>query len=215
MNTTTRMLSIAATALLSMFACAKDVFDVTLSLNVPRVYQNEQSQGYRKIQRQTVKGEMTWEYGADGRISDVRFSGFVNRTHVMSNGRNVTYDVDIDRLVSTPRFNLIGSNKTGVFKTPSVSFFLVMEPSYNIGALDEDNALYVMLSGKGTTAVQGNVKTLTGNVAGTIGCGCTAYGHKSPTRVIGEFGATDNVDDVAAVYGTWKAVFNRKKSDPR
>ena len=49
------------------------------------------------------------------------------------------------------------------------------------------------------------LKTLSGYAAGTIGCGCMAYGHVSPTRMLGFWGATDIVDDVAAVHGTWTA----------
>lgn len=46
-----------------------------------------------------------------------------------------------------------------------------------------------------------------GFAAGTLGCGCKAYGHVSPTRQAGWNGATDKVDDVAAVSGQWIAVW--------
>ena len=72
----------------------------------------------------------------------------VNRK--LSNGKYVSYGrTALDKLI-WPRFNAIGSNKTGKFKTASICFYIAAEPSYNIGEFDEDNALYVMLAGKGT-----------------------------------------------------------------
>ena len=183
---------------------ADDVFDVRISLNVPRVYSNTESQGYRKYQRQTITGKMVWKYGADGTIESVKFRDFVNITHRMSNGKNVEYSVTLEEDTLFPRFNLIGSNRTRVFKTPSVSFYVSAEPTYSIGAMNEDNSLYVLFSGTGTSNSKG-VRSLRGTVSGTIGCGCSDYGHLSPTRMIGLGGATDIVDDVASVFGTWKA----------
>ena len=87
-------------------------------------------------------------YGSDGRLVDVQFKDFVNRTHKLSNGKNVEYDAKL-AWTPYPRFNAIGSNKTGKFTTASVCFGLEAEPSYNIGEMDEDNGLYVTLSGKG------------------------------------------------------------------
>jgi hypothetical protein len=109
----------------------------------------------------------------------------------------------------------VGNNLTQVFKTPSVSFSLAMEPSYNIGPLDEDNALYATFSGFGTlNARSGCVRQLRGNLAGTLGCGCMAYGHTSPTRMLWFFGANlSRVVDVAAVWGTWSARLNKSLSD--
>ena len=61
-----------------------------------------------------------------------------------------------------------------------------------------------MVSGKGGFHQKFKcLKAAAGKVAGTLGCGCTAYGHVSPTRKIGYWGPTDDVDDVAAVDGTW------------
>lgn len=70
-----------------------------------------------------------------------------------------------------------------------------------------------MVSGSGLLHPKGYIRKLGGNVSGTIGCGCSAYGHISPTRVLWFWGASSQVDDVAAVYGKWSAKFNRKKSD--
>lgn len=52
-----------------------------------------------------------------------------------------------------------------------------------------------------------------GKVSGTLGCGCRAYGHVSPTRVAGPFGPTDWVDDVAEVDGTWSICYDAKASN--
>jgi len=205
------VLSVLCLAFPTVSSAKTDVFDFQMTLHVPRVYSNTDSKGYRKYQRQKVSGYMLWHYDSSENLTNVTFKSLVNSKHVMSNGRHVTYDAALGDVVQ-PRFNIIGSNKTLKFKTPSVCFYLIAEPSYNIGQLDEDNALYVMLSGKGGTAKSGYVKTLSGNVAGTLGCGCTAYGHMSPTRLIGYYGWINTVDDVAAVYGTWKAKLNKKKS---
>lgn len=98
---------------------------------------------------------------------------------------------------------MIGNNKTNVFKTASICFDFAAEPSYNIGEFDEDTSLYITLAGKGTIDANGAIKKAQGYAAGTLGCGCRAYGHTSPTRELGYNGATDNVTDVASVYGTW------------
>ena len=81
---------------------------------------------------------------------------------------------------------------------------MIAEPSYNIGEIDEDTSLYIMMSGKGNINASGKILAASGYASGTMGCGCNAYGHKSPTRKIGKYGATDFVDDVASVYGHWR-----------
>ena len=55
-------------------------------------------------------------------------------------------------------------------------------------------------------------KTFSGTVSGQLGCGCTAYMHKSPTRTAWKFGATRNTTDVASVFGNWKATYISKES---
>lgn len=155
---------------------------------------------------------MIWDYDDFGNITNVTFRNFINKTHVMSTGAHVSYKTYLD-YTQYPRFNAIGSNKTGLFTTPSVCFKIAAEPSYSIGELDEDNALYITLSGFGKTDKKRRyVRYISGNVSGTLGCGCTAYGHLSPTRLLGMYGWTDESDDVAGVHGTWKMQINKKKS---
>lgn len=131
----------------------------------------------------------------------------MNKTHKLQDGANVTYTVSIDSDAYFPRFNAIGSNKTNEFNTATICLPIVAEPSYNIGELNDDTSLYVTLSGQGKLASDGKVKIANGYVAGTIGCGCKAYGHISPTRKIGIDGPTGQVDDVAATYGRWRMRF--------
>ena len=91
-------------------------------------------------------------------------------------------------------------------------FYIDANPSYNVGEDDEDNSLLVVLAGKSTTKIANGRRVLNmcrGNLAGTLGCGCMAYGHTSPTRVMGVEGPTDDVDDVAAVWGTWTMRYTR------
>ena len=191
---------------------AIDTYKFNMRLAVPRIYDNNQSLGSRKYQSQTIKGEMLLMYGKDAKLVDVQFTNMVNKTHKLSNGKNVTYDRTYIDTYVWPRFNAIGSNKTGKFKTASICFYLAAEPSYNIGEFDEDNALYVMLAGKGTFhSKQLHLKSASGKVAGTLGCGCMAYGHKSPTRKITFYGPGKEVDDVAAVFGTWSIKYSKTK----
>ena len=186
-------------------AVAADDYAFAMRLKVPRVYDNAGSRGRRKYQTQRVAGVMSLLYGEGGELVGVEFSGMVNKTHRTSSGARVTYPrTRLDDSV-WPRFNVIGSNRTGKFKTASLCFYLAAEPDYNVGGFDEDNALYLMLAGKGTVRLSRRSMTgARGNAAGALGCGCSAYGHLSPTRVLGRWGATGEVDDVAAVWGTWK-----------
>lgn len=155
-------------------------------------------------------------YDASGALVDVQFTNMVNKTHRLSSGALLTYpNARLDTLIY-PRFNAIGSNRTGKFDVASVCFYLAAEPSYNVGEFDEDNALYVVLSGRGKFhSGKKYLKSVSGKAAGTLGCGCMAYGHKSPTRRIGYWGPTDEVDDVAAVDGTWSVKFNSRKNRRR
>lgn len=114
----------------------------------------------------------------------------VNKTHKLSSGKNVTYDAVIGSAYE-PRFNAIGNNKTGAFRTASVCFSVEAEPSYSLSELSEDTSLYITLAGKGDIDSKGRMRTVSGYAAGTIGCGCKDYGHISPTRTIGYDGATD------------------------
>jgi len=159
---------------------------------------------------------MIWEYDESGNLSNVLFTNFVNKTHKMSNGKNVTYQAYLGD-EPYPRFLLLGSNKTKKFTIPNTVFQLILDPSYNIGVLDEDNSLYLtMASTKGSfDKKKNNVKSIKGFASGTIGCGCSAYKHISPTRWICWSGAAEVISDVAGTGGKWTAKYNKKKSCER
>jgi len=194
-----------------------DVYDLKIALKVPRVYDNTKSLGYRKYQRQTIKGYMYVTYTAEDTRAIVEIDELVNTTHKI-NGRNITYKCKVNESALYTRWAYLGDNKKNKFTTPSVVFYLEAEPNYNIGEVDEDTSLFVTLSGSGTTSkskIKGCVvpSKLSGTVSGTLGCGCMAYGHTSPTRLIGPCGPYYcAVTDVAAVYGTWTAKLNTKYS---
>ena len=167
-----------ALAMLAPFAAISEtaVYKLTMNLKVPRVYNNTQSLGYRKNQSQKI---LAYVYVYKDTLEDgepvIQIDGCYNRTHKVA-GSNVTYkDTQADGVM----WRYIGSNKTGVFKNTNIKFSLDLDPSYNIGADEPDNALIITLSGYGF-----NEKTIKGQVTGQIGCGCTAYGHISPTRTI-------------------------------
>lgn len=132
----------------------------------------------------------------------------MNKTQKLSSGNALTYDIFLEKDVVWPCFVAIGSNKTGKFGTASVAFYIAAEPNYTLGdEPTEDNSLYLMLSGKGvfeSLKKGGALKSVSGQAAGKMGCGCAEYGHKSPTRMIGVNGPIySQVSDIAAVYGTW------------
>ena len=191
-----------STASASSKVAAWRTYALTLSLQVPRVYSNEHSTGCRKYQLQKITAKLKLGFSADGTLVDAKIKSMVNKTHKLSSGKNVTYDAVIGGAYE-PRFNAIGNNKTGAFRTASVCFSVEAEPSYSLSELSEDTSLYITLAGKGDIDSKGRMRTVSGYAAGTIGCGCKDYGHISPTRTIGYDGATDQVDDVAAVHGSW------------
>lgn len=189
----------------------RDVYDFVMKVDTPRIYDNTQSLGYRKYQKQTIKGYLIISYLDDG-TTTVSIESLANKTQT-----SITYSCTVGGDGYPTRVYLVGNNKTDVFKTASVAFSLDAEPSYNKGADDEDNSLIITLSGHGTCAKDKKanrqyIKNLKGTLAGTLGCGCYAYGHKSPTRKANYCGHTDQVVDVAAVSGTWSAKFNKKLS---
>lgn len=207
-----------------------DVYALKMVVKVPRIYDNNTSQGYRKYQAQTLTGYLYLSWDSDNLCGKptIAISNLVNKTHKI-NGKCITYSVTVDNDGDYlyPRINMIGNNKKNEFKTPSVIFYMDAEPSYNRGEDDEDNSLLVTLAADGTSKLlyyyyyndcfssrylkkycyyQVRVITkLNGYLTGTLGCGCKAYGHKSPTRTQGFCGPTSNVDDVAVVYGKWMA----------
>lgn len=197
------------------FADMSEVWELLIKLEFPRIYDNTHSLGYRKYQHQLLVGDLYVHY-RDGERPTFEVRNLYNKTYRIS-GKPVTYECRIADEMIFPRFNYVGNNKTGIFKTPTATFFLEAKPSYAKGVNPtEDNSLYILLSGIGTSAAFKHcecgkvVKTykahyLRGFVSGQVGCGCEEYGHTSPTRVAGEYGATDFVDDVCATEGKWKA----------
>ena len=194
-----------------------DIYKFSMHLKIPRVYENTQSQGYRQYQWQTVEGELRVQYDeAQSERPTVEASNVVNRTYIVG-GKRLIY-IPMPDEGKFPKVNLIGSNKKSVFKTPSISIPLCLYPSYNINdKVTEDNSLFVDLGGTGTTSkkkVKGCqvINSMKGAVTGRLGCSCTDYGHMSPTRVAGYKGPVeDQIDDVAAVWGSWKAVWKRRE----
>ncbi len=163
------------------------VYDVSMTLHVPVIVDNSLSLGKRVYRTQRLKGRM--EVRHDGESEpEVSFTYLYNRSHRV-NGRNVTYDVYVDRVL----WHAVGSNRTGVFKKSSITLSIEATPSYAL-ADGEDNTLILVLSGRGSSE-----KTVKGYASGQIGCGCYAYGHVSPTRIYG----TRTVVDTAAAYGSW------------
>ena len=166
------------------------VYRLTLALRVPRVYDNTQSLGYRKMQSQKIVGYLGIfmdnddEYAREPRILACQF---INHTHKVA-GQRVTYgDIEPGKVM----WRYIGNNRTRVFRNTLIRLEIDLNPSYNIGADEPDNTLIVTLSGYGTTD-----KAIRGYVTGQMGCGCMAYGHVSPTRT-----AYGEVDDIAPTFG--------------
>lgn len=186
------MSAIALAAMLPNSTCAETlVYKLKMKLEVPRIYDNMQSKGYRKVQAQYVYGYVYVDTNPrkGSKEPSVSVCCVYNKTHKVS-GKSVTYS-DAEATEVTWRF--IGSNKTGVFKQPCLKFSLDLNPSYNIGADEPDNTLVITLSGRGK-----NYKSISGKVTGQIGCGCSAYGHVSPTRTI-----VYGVDDISPLSGTF------------
>lgn len=170
-----------------------ELWSLKMRLYVPRVYDNTASQGYRKYQVQTIRGEFIVAPVQDSE-PDIRFEWLENATHKV-NGHRVEYAAEPNGAVL---WHAVGNNRTGRFDTRSVVLPVEAMPSYAIGpAPNEDNSLVITLAGRGSA----NGRMLRGYVSGQLGCGCYEYGHVSPTRVWG----TDRVVDTAAVFGTWTA----------
>ena len=210
---------------LSVFGIT-DKYSLTMSLQVPRVYNNTESTGYRRIQTQKITGDMFIEYFTNNTYQ-ISVSNLVNHTHKI-NGEYVTYECEVDNegYIWGPQLGYIGNNKTDTFKTPFMFFYMECMPSYV--SLDEpDSTLVISLSGVGSSMLKSvytynekgrkvldykyrYISYISGNVAGTLGCGCTEYGHKSPTRVAGPFGPTDEAVDISVVKGTWKIKYKER-----
>lgn len=188
-----------------------DHYAFSMSLQVPRIYANTESLGYRAYQSQRITGEMTITYDTDSERPEIAVTCLVNRVHKIG-GKNISYTCEIDDTAFFPRVNLVGNNKTDKFRTPTIVFSLVAEPSYALES-GEDNSLVLTLAGKGSTRLRNGARVigyLRGTASGTLGCGCKAYGHVSPTRVACADGHSDIVDDVASAFGTWTARWMRR-----
>ena len=217
-----------------------DTYALKLSAKVPRIYDNTKSLGYRKYQYQVIKGYLHITYPENKNDTfgrpQITITDLYNKTHKVSGGY-ITYKCSVnnegDSSGPITRVNLIGNNKTGEFKTASIVFYLDAEPSYNKGEDDEDNSLLITLAGSGKckkiehyeyVCCNGKLKkvklgkcvaisSVSGNWAGTLGCGCYAYGHTSPTRVASPCGPSDTVDDVAATWGAWTISYVSSSDD--
>lgn len=190
---------------------ARDVYTLKLTLKVPQVLNNSDSKGVRKIQRQVVEGDLNVVWHEDGSCS-FETEGLYNKNFKVS-GKKVTYEGYAGDGIVFPHFNYIGSNLTGQFKTPCLLMSLVLEPSYALETVSEDNSFYLVLSGFGNSSVKNGSRIVTrirGNVAGSQGCGCMDYGHKSPTRAACIDGASDRISDVVATYGTWTMKWKKR-----
>ena len=172
---------------------AEEYWELRLRLHVPRIYDNMQSLGSRKYQTQTLRG--CFKVTQDGEWEpEITFCSLENKTHKIG-GVPVVYDAWATKCL----WHAIGSNRKNVFNTRSVAFDVVAEPSYAIGPEPtEDNSLLLTLAGRSPT---NRPNRLSGYASGQIGCGCTEYGHVSPTRIWG----LASVVDTASVYGTWTA----------
>lgn len=180
-----------------------DSYKLTLRVRVPRIYDNMESLGYRKYQTQTIRGELRFVYRSDGSVQ-VETSVLTNITHKI-NGKNVTYATyptdDDDWMNLTVA---VGNNRTMKFRQGGIDIQFIAEPSYNIGEINEDNTLVLRLSGTGSITSSDRLNFIRGSATGRIGCGCTDFGHISPTRLWLSH-LTDIVVDVAPVYGTFNA----------
>lgn len=189
---------------------AVDKYNFKMTLQVPQVFDNTASQGYRAYRPQKVSGPMYISWLEDGSFV-VQF-GRLENSNFKVGGANVTYTALEQKDVVYSRFVYIGSNKTDTFTKPCLCFYAQFEPSYAIGEPKEDNSFSLMFAGKGRSAYKRGIcarvaTRLSGYAAGMQGCGCADYGHKSPTRNAGVSGPTKLVNDVVACYGSWRATW--------
>lgn len=221
-----KRVALAGFTFLALLASAQsvDVYDFRMRIRVPRIYDNTQSRGERKWQTQIVQGEMHVDYDTNELAPVITFRNCVNRSHSID-GAPVTYlcEHGYDEVIR--RWVVMGNNRTGSFTNGSCFFYADFEPSYNIGEDEPDNALLLYFGGYGTLSrvktdcrpcsdctcgpYAWKVKKWRGYCVGTMGCGCRAYGHTSPTRVLGFCGVLcDYVVDVAAIpMGKWYASY--------
>ena len=198
-------------------ATVVDRYAVTIRLHVPQVLNNTESLGYRIFRVQTIKCKMSITY-AEGKDPAFSFDEAVNNSFRVG-GSKVTYTVTTEDDIMPARLSYIGKNGAESFKVKSatVVFFVEAVPSYAKGDPGEDNSFHLMFSGRGypSADVRSGAylpRMFRGYVTGTQGCSCYAYGHTSPTRTAGVNGATSEVTDVAAAFGTWTARFESSQT---
>lgn len=196
-------------------ATITDVYKLRMRIYTPRIYNNSLSLGYRKYNPDVLLGELWVTYPSDGSGgATLSVTNLYNKSYKI-NGNYVTYQSYIDEDSMYPRVHCIGNNKTKKFDKASIAFAMVCDPSYNIGAVEEDNSLYITLGGKGKLSSHKRkgsevISYMRGYLAGILGCGCSEYGHISPTRIMGVNGPMqDVVVDVASVWGIWTAKYER------
>ena len=197
----------------SMEYVAMDEYGLSLRLQVPQVLDNTKSLGYRTYRSQMITGPMYIVWLEDGSF-EVKFGKLVNNNFKVG-GEKVTYEALEMKDTVYSRFVYIGNNKTEKFIRPCLAFFAQLLPSYAIGEPEEDNSFSLMLSGKGVSAYKQALKArvatkITGYVSGIQGCGCAAYGHKSPTRDASMDGSSTIVDDVVPTFGMWTAKWKKR-----
>ena len=188
-----------------------DVYNLTAALIVPQVLDNSDSKGRRVYRRQMLKGSLLFSYKDEGDVS-LEVQGLSNLTFKVS-GACVTYTTSIQPTPIIPLLAYIGDNSKVMFNVATTCFYLEALPSYVSSEPDADNSFYLTFSGRGptTSGIRHGAllpKTLMGYVAGTQGCGCSCYGHISPTRAAGVYGPTEKVIDVASVFGQWRAIYS-------
>ena len=192
---------------------AIDVYSFSLWLKVPQVINNTTSQGERRYKSQKIIGTMYVKWNVDDSFTLV-FENLENKNFKVG-GYNVTYEGFEDRNTFYTRYTYTGSNRTNTFTKPELCFFLELLPSYAIGGNNEDNSFYLLLSGAGTSTIKkaygARIATrIHGYAAGSQGCGCSAYSHKSPTRIASVCGPSERVLDVVATWGTWTAKWKQR-----
>ena len=181
-----------------------DNYDFIMRLRVPQVLNNTTSQGERRFKVQSIKGTFSIRWHGDGSVSYALDDA--KNTSFKVGGKYVTYETLVGGEIMYPRFNYIGNNKTGKFLTPALCVSMVLEPSYALKEADSDNSFWLVLSGKGTSALKNRNRiatSISGYAVGTQGCSCGDYGHVSPTRGVGCQGPTSVPEDAVATYGTW------------
>ena len=121
-----------------------------------------QSLGYRRYQTQRLKGFLRLAYVDGENRPRIQIRGLENHTHKI-NGKRITYEC-MQNPEYAPLAVVVGSNRTGRFRTGAVKFSIIANPSYNIGGIEEDNVLMLDMSGKGNIS-GGILKRIRGSVS--------------------------------------------------